>query len=343
MNISEIRGRSNSRFQAWWSGALFASLLAVAPATASASAAVQASRIDHRGWGDSIRLSNGQVETIVVPAIGRIMHFGPVNGENVFWENPALYGKTFDGRTKGWINFGGDKTWPSPEADWGNFTGKKEWDPPLAFDGQPHTSRIDNDTVILVSPVDPQYGLQVTRRIRLMATKPVLEVTTVYERVSGEPAPMGIWIITQLKEPAGLYMPVPENSRFEGGYYPLIKTVPPSLKQRDFGAGRQWLSLIRDSKTSHKIGGDAGTLIWVGDKFAVRIDSPRVPGAEYPDHGSSAEIYTNGGDLKYIELEMLGPLHQMKPGDKLEQKNVYTLYPRTQADPQQEARNILGW
>ena len=48
-------------------------------------------------------------------------------------------------------------------------------------------------------------------------------------------------------------------------------------------------------------------------------------GAEYPDEGSSAEVYTNSDPLKYVELEMLGPLQTLKVGDSVSQTNTYTL------------------
>ena len=82
------------------------------------------------------------------------------------------------------------------------------------------------------------------------------------------------------------------------------------------------LSLVCDRKGSFKIGTDASTLIWVGEKTAVRIDSPRLADGEYPDQGSSAEVYTNQDQMKYVELEMLGPLKTIKSGDSLEQTNI---------------------
>jgi hypothetical protein len=58
--------------------------------------------------------------------------------------------------------------------------------------------------------------------------------------------------------------------------------------------------LTRDSNKSHKIGCDASTLLWMGEKVAVRIDSSRVLGASYPDNNSSAEIYTNLDPKAYV-------------------------------------------
>jgi hypothetical protein len=80
----------------------------------------------------------------------------------------------------------------------------------------------------------------------------------------------------------------------------------------------------------------------VGKTAALRIDSARVDGAEYPDQGSSVEIYTNPDPLDYIELETLGPLQNLKAGDRIERVNTYTLIRRTESDPDREAQRILS-
>jgi hypothetical protein len=154
--------------------------------------------------------------------------------------------------------------------------------------------------------------------------------------VKGEPARIGVWIITQLKEPAGLFAPVPKKSIFPGGFVLLGPNPPPTLTVQD-----GLVSLARNPKASHKIGLDADTLLWVGQRHVLRIDSPRVRGAEYPDQGSNTEIYTNPDPLAYIELETLGPLRSFQPGDRLELRNTYTLSRRTRATPEAQARATL--
>jgi hypothetical protein len=104
----------------------------------------------------------------------------------------------------------------------------------------------------------------------------------------------------------------------------LSRTLPPSLTLATNG----WLALKRDPRDAYKIGTSASTLIWVGKETVVRIDSPRLAGADYPDRNSSAEVYTNGGELEYVELEMLGPLYRLAPGQSISQTNTYTLHPR---------------
>ena len=70
--------------------------------------------------------------------------------------------------------------------------------------------------------------------------------------------------------------------------------------------------------------------------------SPRVAGAEYPDQGSSAEIFTGPDPAAYVELETFGPLSTMKVGDTIQRTNKYTLSRRTREDPELEAHKVLG-
>ena len=303
---------------------------------------------NYHGWSDSFVLSNGKAEAIVVPRIGRVMQFGFAGEEGVFWENRSLDGQSLDPAAKDWsktdwINFGGDKTWPAPESEWSKHTKRSAWRPPPAFDAMPVDARVEGKDVILTSPVDPFLGVRTERRVHLDEEQPVLTITTTYERITGEPARIGVWIITQLKSPTGIYVPLPAQSHFTNGFALLGERPPPSLARKQWGnsAAGHVLNLARNPKAAHKIGTDASTLLWLGQKTALRIDSPRLAGAEYPDQSSSAEVYTNPDPLPYVELEMLGPLHDMKAGDKITQTNIYTLFHRSEATTDQEARKIL--
>jgi hypothetical protein len=297
---------------------------------------------NYHGWPEACLLHNNKAEVVVVPAIGRVMQFGFRGEEGVFWENRSLDGKTVQADAESWkktdwVNLGGDKAWPSPEADWGKLTGRKSWRPPPAFDGLPWKARVESDAVVLTSAVDPFLGVRVERRIKLHATRPVLTIRTTFERIAGEPARMGIWVVTQLKDPQRLFGVSPARSIFDTCYTLLGKDTPRSLT-----ANEGLISLSRDAKSAYKIGLDADSLLWVGDKQMLRIDSPRVKRAEYPDKGSSTEIYTNPDPLPYIELETLGPLRLLKPGDKSERSNIYTLLRRSKPTPEQEARSVLA-
>ncbi|HYE31862.1 MAG TPA: hypothetical protein VEH27_10555 [Methylomirabilota bacterium] len=297
---------------------------------------VQVSRTNYHGWANSILMSNGSAEIIIVPAIGRIMQFRFTGDEDgPFWENRSLDGKAPDLAASDWINFGGDKTWPAPQADWGQIA-KRGWPPPAAFDSMPAQYRIEGTTVMLVNSVDSNYGIHARRFIELDPDKPVMRVRTQYEKVSGNPVRVGVWVITQLDDPVLMYMPAPNPSPYPEGFNRQSDKLPLGLETTD-----GMLTMKRSRQDSTKIGNHAGALLWAGEEELLLIESPRVKNAEYPDQGSSAEIYTNPDPLEYVELELLGPLQNMQTGSSIERTCTYTLF-RREGDLDRQARRILS-
>jgi hypothetical protein len=299
--------------------------------------------INYRGWSDALALDNGKAVIVVVPSIGRVLQFGVKGHEGVFWENTKLYGKLADitlpvWASRDWVNFGGDKAWPSPEADWSARTGRKGWRPPPGFDGMPYSGEIKGNAVVLHSFVDPFYGLEVQRRVELHSSQAEMTITTTFKLVQGDAIQVGVWVVTQLRHPVGLFAPRPRSSFFPQGFVVLGQGLPPSLT-----ISNRLLSLSRSTNQAHKIGLDGERLLWVGEKHSLLIESSRQSGAEYPDQGSNAEIYTNPDPLAYIELETLSPVVTLKPGHTLKHRNVYTLRPRRYPDApaEVEARAIL--
>ena len=293
--------------------------------------------INYHGWPDASLLSNGLVEAVIVPAIGRVMQFRLAGSQDgPFWENPGLWGRRPDPGSEDWSNFGGDKAWPSPQAAWRRLA-LRDWPPPRSYDGAPMKAVIDGLTVTLISPEGPGFGMRVRRRIELAPDRPVMMITTSFEKIIGSPLEAGVWVITQLKDPVAVYALLPDSTAPGAGYVRQSADLPTKLK-RDNGL----LSLTRDPLKNHKIGTLAGTLVWIGPSEMVRIDSTLVPGGTYPDDGSSAEVYTNADPLPYVELEMLGPLSRLAAGESIEQVSSYTLVRRSDPAPESDLRRLLA-
>lgn len=293
--------------------------------------------MSYHGWTGALRLRNEQVEVIVVPEVGRVMSFRFHDGQNVLWEDVALRGKRGDAMGREWINFGGDKTWPAPEAEWRTHTKREKWMPPPGFDGMPGRARREGSTIVLTSPVDPFYGIRTSRRITLRGDDPIMVIETEYEKVSGAAIPVGIWVIAQFRDPVAVYVPVPESSRFPNGHFRFRDT--PWLQLTTVGG---LIKVTRDPAASHKLGSDADRMLWVGTKEMCLMATTRVAGAEYPDRGASAEVYTNPDPKTYVELETLGPLATLAPGQRIQETNTYTLLRRRETDADADARRILG-
>ncbi len=288
----------------------------------------------HRGWRDAIILRNAKVEVVVVPSIGRVMQFRFAGEtESPFWENENLAGRAMP--VEPWKiahgSFGGDKTWPAPQSDW-------NWPPPIAFDAAPNTATVDSAGVItLTTPLDPKSGLRAIRRITLDPTEPVMHIATTHEKISGEPVTVSVWVITQLRDPVAVFMPVPEKSLFPTGATKEWP-VPAEFLRRE----TDWIRFTRNPAKPQKTGNDGTALVWAGKRQLLRITIPRVAGASYPDAGCSVEVYANEDPFPYVELETLGPLKTLRPGEHLSATTTYRLARRTAAPLEADVRALLA-
>jgi len=289
---------------------------------------------EHRGWHDAIVLRNRVVEAVIVPSIGRVMQFRFVGeSDGPLWENEKLAGKPMFANP--WRanpgSFGGDKTWPAPQSVW-------NWPPPDTFDTTPLAVRVNDDrSVTLESPVSPRFGLRAVRRLSLDPTEPVMRIETTYEKISGEPVTVSVWVISQLRDPVAVFIPVPAHSKFSTGATPTW-SVPAAFLQHE----ADWLRFTRDHAATHKTGNDGAILIWAGERQLLRIDLSRIADANYPDDGCSVEVYTNNDPVPYVELETLGPLKTLRPGDRLSATNTYRLARRTAGALEQDVRALLA-
>jgi hypothetical protein len=312
---------------------------------ASSLSAAVTQNADYHGL-KAIIISNASARVVVVPASGRILSFQLCShskcGENPIWNHPQL-GAGLKADDEGWTNYGGDKSWPAPQSDWPKIIGKG-WPPPTGFDHMPFSADIEHGIVTLTSPVDPSYGIRVRRLIALDRIKPILHVTTMYEKVQGDPVNVSVWTITQLDSPERGYILLPENGAIPGGYTKPAHDSPnaPYPFEKVTVDGRL-LSFTRDPKTKRKLGSDGDRLLWLGKTQTLLIEQTptKAPAAHYPDD-SHSQIYTNPDELPYVEFELFSPLESMKTGSSTRLEATYRLGLRKSPDDKAEAQRILG-
>ena len=322
--------------------------LAVLPANIAQAAPkpVTVTRVTWHGWAGSLRLSNGIVEAIVVPAIGRVMSFGFVGHPET---SPIFTNREWEGKTVAdadpttWAAFGGDKLWPSPQSEWPRHN-VRAWPPDQAFDGDPEIAQIVPGGVRLVTPDSVAFAVRATRTITMKpgearlyiaqtlikdpdaanppgpaeaADAPVAPDAAARQRRDG--FPIGIWSITQTRGDETVWMPLSASDKFPSGYLSLgdpgDAPAAPYFTTQD-----GLLRIARDLAKSHKIG--AGSPAgWMASLYGGSVlfseHYPYLSGAAYPDGGTPAEVYTNGGATAYIEMELLGPLVPLTHGGKI--------------------------
>jgi hypothetical protein len=150
---------------------------------------------------EAVRLSNGTIEVVVIPSLGRIIHFSFVGEKNVLWENPmAVDTARLNG---GWENWGGDKVWLWPQADWSNHFGKS-WPPPGDPAGVPPEIRLDNLKLKFRSPPIDPVGLRIVREIELNGSS-LRVVSRLEPEHRARELKLRPWTVTQLTVPNRIY------------------------------------------------------------------------------------------------------------------------------------------
>lgn len=296
------------------------------PAVPINSPSVTVTRLAYHRWPGALRLSNGLVEAIVVPQIGRIMAFQFVGHPETspIFENKDWRGKTVaDADPLTWATFGGDKLWPSPQSEWAKHNARA-WPPDQAFDGDPENAQILPNGIRLVTPSSTAYAARATRTITLRPGQTSLYIAQTLDKDADavdtrDGFPVGIWTVTQTRGDGTVFLPLSASGKFPAGFTSLSgpgTTETPPL----FTPGGGLLKIRRDVKVPHKVGTDSSHT-WIASLYSGRIlfseREPYLPGALYPDGGLPVEAYTNGGATAYIELELLGPLVPLMHGKRL--------------------------
>jgi len=306
-----------------------------------------------RGW-TALTLRNGWVTLVATPDIGgRIMALNLSDYPYLFVD-PDLAGKLFspednqgDGSLAAWKNYGGSKTWPSPQG-WDN---DEQWHgppDPLLDSGRYQLTEMHTSpsvaTIQMVSPPDPRSGMQITRRVSLYQGGGRATLDLSFTNISDRPRRWSIWNVTQLRAdktlPGGtlapetacsVSAPLNPHSKFPGGYWvmfgaadnPQWKTdTENGLVTADYGweIGKIGSDAIASNQQSGWI---AFSNAAQGYGFAERF--PVFKHETYPDDGSTVECWTVGkgkvANLDYehssiylMETEVLSPLYTFEPG-----------------------------
>jgi len=141
--------------------------------------------VDYFGWSAQ-QISNQWLRLIVVPQNGGRLMQVTFAGHDYLFVNPELSGKYLPPTSAQWFNYGGDKLWLLPEGnqDEQHWVGNSDLldDGPYTFKKLAEGQRCE---IELVSPADPQTGIQFARTISLDADSPRIQFRARMKNVSG--------------------------------------------------------------------------------------------------------------------------------------------------------------
>ena len=275
-----------------------------------------------------------------LPSVGGRLLSLAVDGSELLWHNPEIFGDGFvvarprstwppvDGIAGSWTNVGGSKSWPAPQGT----AGPSQWDgpPDPVLDSGVwswHETHLTGVTrVEMSSPPDPRTGLRMTRRFDIPDRGLTFTQRLDLRNVSSRTVRWAPWEVCQVggTPPGGaarVRVATSDHTAANLGDYLGSLALVPTAQGFDVP--------VQDAIGKRGFPTASGAIAWVNaDGASVRLRFHPHPEGEYPDHGSRAEVWVQcpvDGPVPgldgyacrdyYLELEVLGPLATLRPGE----------------------------
>ena len=280
-------------------------------------------RINYRGWKNSCRLSNGIVEAIVLADVGpRVISYGFCGCENQLYEvgdQQGLCGGN-DFRL-----YGGHRLWIAPE-------GKSTYYP----DNHPVTVSETESGVSFTAPMesDPD-GRKLVKRIEIqLGAGSQTSLKHTVTNVGSVAIGLSAWAPTMMKGGGHAILPLSPRAAIDDDHLLPVSHFSiwsyTDFSDRRWTLGSEFIQLRHDANPQgrfpEQMGGIYNSCEWGAyyRKGFLFVKRARViKGARYPDFGCNFELFTNPD---YLELETLGPLTELQPGQSVSHQEVWTLF-----------------
>ena len=308
---------------------------------------------------DFITISNDSLTLVLWPGCGGRLISLQVEGTELLWRNPDYVDPDgrlvrprsdwppLDGSMGSWSNVGGSKTWPAPQG----WSGPGEWPgppDPVLDSGAWSVLRRDLDgaqEVVLRSPDDRRSGLRVTRSFLLPRTGRHFTQVNTFRNIASEPVRWSIWEVCQVDTAAG-----GAGGELRVG---VTEAAEPTVMIEAFGTvptgtlrGGERILPLPDVVGKLGFPDASGTLEFARpDGASVRLEFAPEPDGEYPDGGSRVELWLQcpieeplaefGGlhpQAHLVELEVLGPLRTLAPGESASLELSWAVTPPRRCD-----------
>ncbi len=307
---------------------------------------VTIARETYRGWPDTYRLSNGLIEARVVTAIGpRVIDLRLAGGANLFHVREGEVGGSGEPH---WVFRGGWRLWVAPERLKTTY----------ALDNAPCEAAIEHGTALrVVAPPQPAAGIRKELEVTVAVGEPRLRLISHIRNMSDHPITYAPWSLSVMRPGGRAFVPLDVGeptafdatrrlllwsySKFDDPRYRFgdrliqidhAKVQPPPAGQP--GRGDDESKIGVDSAQ-----GWAGYLL-DGTLYLKRF--PHDAAGRYPDGGATIEVYSS---REFLELENLGPLTTIAPGEEIVLPEDWWLFSGVEIDredPLAELQRYVG-
>jgi len=268
-----------------------------------------------KGWRNCWRIASSDIELIVTADVGpRVIHCGFVGGQNLFKVFEEQAGQSGEAE---WMIRGGSRIWIGPEDRIASY----------APDNSPVQVEVKGETLVATAPIEDAPRVQKQMIVRVEGRR--AEIVHRVRNAALLPAEFAVWVLTVMA-PGGTavtgFPPRGTHPEDLAPSNPLIMWPFTDLSDARWKFLKKYLVLHQDDAASvpQKLGhfnpNTWGAYFLNGDLFIKR--SQANPAREYPDFGCSFEIFTN---QDMLELETLGPLCRVAPGEWIEHTEHWEL------------------
>jgi hypothetical protein len=282
-----------------------------------------------------LMLHNGGCVCGIMPQIGgRVVVFRTETGDNVLDARPELWkdAPPLDLLATTWKQYYGESVWSGPQADWWTarqpyppkVERKGTWPPDPAWELAPFTVVEKTSTrVVMRSPVSLFTGLELTKTVELSADgrlKLQVDATNRGDRV----VTRDLWLLHRVLPTARCFLPLKSETADKGFAKAALSLTVEGLTVLEPLADK-----TRTKPASGKIGGvpEEGWMAAAtpGAFFTVRFqaaDASKVAPGQAP-----VEVFFSSAPEPLCEMEHHGELTTLKPGEKMESKEVWQIVP----------------
>ncbi len=282
-------------------------------------------RLNLLGLPDCVRLHNDDAELIVATAIGpRILHYALLGGENILAQIPEEGLETPYGLWKPW---GGHRLWAAPEAMPRTYVPDNR---PVEYE------LITDRSIMLRAPIEHESKLQKEMVVTLDETGTGVTVLHMITNHGVWPVELAPWGLTIVRGGGTTILP---QERFLSHDDYLLPARPmvlwhfTDLSDPRWTVGPGFIRLRADaSRPEPQKVGVGNSLGWAGYHREGTLFVKRFgweEGEIYPDFGCNAETYTAGD---FMEVESLGPLVVLEPGDSVDHVERWHLFADVELD-----------
>ncbi len=223
-----------------------------------------------------------------------------------------------------WWNLGGSKTWPAPQDEWGG-------PPDPVLDGGPYSfaaTREDGTTrVVMISAPDPRTGLEITREFLIGPRAGGFDQLIRLRNVVRRPITWAPWEVCQVDTSAAgatsVHVDVGASDVVDLGRY----VGAPAVSASDHGVDIPVVAAV----AKWGFTGTPTAISIMGPDLTLSLGFTVDPSGTYPDGGCTAELWMQHPtaepvavldgwqpDAWLVELEVLGPLVTLAPGESTE-------------------------